>query len=399
MINIKKNIIVSAISALAITAPASSIASSLEGVIKDGTLDISFRYRAESVEQNNALDNALANTLKSRLTIKTGSIAGLSLLVEGDHTLHLTDEFWDKEGANTESKSIVLDQETTQLNQVYLQYTGYKSVIKAGNQRINLDNQRHIGGVGFRQDEATFDAISINNKSIDNTIIFAAISNNRNSITNGNTEESIALLNAKYFLSPELSVTGYYYHISDLGTKNSGTDLSTTGLRATGVVGADIKFEAEIATQNKTSDTADTNVNYYNLSASKKLGAVITKVGYEIFGSDNGTSSFSTPLGTNHKFMGWTDSYLQAKDGNGLQDLNINAASTINGVKLILQGHKFDAVEGGADLGYEVGFVLAKKIKNYGVNFKVSQFTSSEESLALGLVDTTKIWLTGTAKF
>jgi hypothetical protein len=398
MNNFKKKIIVSAISALAITAPTSSFASSFGSAIDDGTLDVNFRYRAESVDQDNALNNALANTLKSRITIKTGSVAGLSLLVEGDNTLHITDGFFDKDGTNTDSESIVLDQETTQLNQAYLQYASHDSVIKAGNQRINLDNQRHVGGVGFRQDEATFDAISVTNKSIDNTAIFAAFANNRNSITNTNTEESIALLNIKYSISPELAITGYYYDISDLDKKDSGKDLSTLGLRATGTVGASIKFEAEIATQEKATNSADTSTLYYNLSAGKKLGSVMAKVGYEVFGSDSGAASFGTPLGTNHKFMGWTDSYLQA-DGNGLQDISINAVTKISGVKLVLQAHKFDAVEGSSDLGSEIGFVIAKKFKNYGANLKVSQFMSSDDSVALGKVDATKLWLTGTAKF
>jgi hypothetical protein len=128
------------------------------------------------------------------------------------------------------------------------------------------------------------------------------------------------------------------------------------------------------------------------------LGSVMAKVGYEVFGSDSGAASFGTPLGTNHKFMGWTDSYLQA-DGNGLQDISINAVTKISGVKLVLQAHKFDAVEGSSDLGSEIGFVIAKKFKNYGANLKVSQFMSSDDSVALGKVDATKLWLTGTAKF
>ena len=54
---------------------------------------------------------------------------------------------------------MVADPKGTELNQGYVQYKGIDNVgLKLGRQRINLDNQRFIGGVGWRQQEQTFDA-------------------------------------------------------------------------------------------------------------------------------------------------------------------------------------------------------------------------------------------------
>ncbi|MEH6346181.1 MAG: hypothetical protein V7785_13905 [Bermanella sp.] len=396
MKNFKKSVIASTISTLALSMTMTTQAQSFDELIKESNLDINFRYRAESVDvDNGTTDSALANTLKSRLTFKSAEIEGLSLLVEGDSTLHISDEFYDKDGVNTDNKDTVLDQETTQLNQAYLQYNGFGSTIKAGNQRINLDNQRHVGGVGFRQDEATFDAVSITNKSIDNTTIFLATANNRNSITNTNTKEDINLLNVKYAISKGLSASAYYYGIDDMGQENSGVDFDTFGLRTAGSIGG-ILLEAELATQDKTTATADTTSLYYNVSIGQKISGVTAKLGYEVFGSDDGEAAFATPLGTNHKFFGWTDKFLGGAGNNGIQDVNFSAVTKVSGVKLVAQLHKFDAVEGSGDLGSEMGFLVAKKFGDFGASLKVAQYFSTEET---GDIDITKLWLTGTAKF
>ena len=395
MKNFKRSVIASTISTLALSMTMTTQAQSFDELIKESNLDINFRYRAESVDvDNGTTDSAVANTLKSRLTFKSAEIAGVSLLVEGDSTLHITDEFYDKDGVNTDNKDTVLDQETAQLNQAYLQYNGFGSTIKAGNQRINLDNQRHVGGVGFRQDEATFDAVSITNKSIDNTTIFLAAANNRNTITNDNTEEDIKLLNVKYAVNKEMSVSGYFYDIKDANGFDD-LDFATLGVRVAGSVG-EILLEAELASQDKTTDASDTTSLYYNISVGQKFSGVTAKLGYEVFGSDDGEAAFATPLGTNHKFFGWTDKFLTGNGNDGIQDLNFSAVTKVSGVKLVAQLHKFDAVEGSDDLGSEMGFLVAKKFGNFGASLKVAQYFSTEET---GDVDITKLWLTGTAKF
>jgi hypothetical protein len=389
----KKTILSTAITALALTTTMGVQAEGFDQVVKDATADLNFRYRVESSDVDNSLDAALANTLKSRLTIKTGEVAGFSVLVEGDNVLHITDDFTDSENGNT-THNLVKDPETTQLNQAYLQYKGFDSTIKAGNQRINLDNQRHVGGVAFRQDEATFDAVSVTNKSVENTTVFAAVANNLNSITNANTEDTIVLVNVKYQVNPDLATTGFFYQLDDDTTVGQ-----TMGVRATGVA-ADIKYEAELARQ--TNDISDHAPLYVHLSASKKLGSVNVKAGFESLGSDEdaGTNvNFTTPLGTNHKFLGWSDVYLKGAGANGIQDIYANAVTKVSGVKLVAQLHKFDAAEGSADLGTEIGFLAAKKIKNYGISLKLAQFIATADSEAMSKRDTTKVWLTGTAKF
>ena len=388
MKTLHKTLLATAISGIALSSAVSVQAESFDEFVKGSSVDLNFRYRVESADVEGGADAALANTLKSRATFKSGDLSGFSVLVEGDNVLHITEDFNSTENGNATYDKVV-DPETTQLNQAYIQYSGFDSTIKAGNQRIVLDNQRHVGGVAFRQDEATFDALSVTNKSINGTTIFAAVANNRNTIKNVNTEEDITFVNVKHSISKDIAATGFYYGIEFA----TGAQLDTFGLRASGAIDG-ISFEAELATQdNETNETF-----YYHLNAGTKLGSVKTTLGYEVMGSDDGAASFNTPLGTNHKFLGWSDTYLSAAQwgANGIQDIYASAVTKVAGVKLVGQLHSFSASEGGDDMGTELGFLAAKKFGAYGASLKLAQFNAGDSGAAS---DVTKIWLTGSAKF
>src|SRR3546814_5482681 len=53
----------------------------------------------------------------------------------------------------------IADPQNIELNRLHLQYRGVAgSIVTVGRQRINLDDQRFVGSVGWRQNEQTFDA-------------------------------------------------------------------------------------------------------------------------------------------------------------------------------------------------------------------------------------------------
>ena len=385
-----KTLLAVAISSLALSSGVSVQAQSFDDLVKESSVDLNFRYRVESADvDKESTDSALANTLKSRITFKSAEVGGVSLLVEGDSVIHVTEDFNSSENGETEY-DLVKDPETTQINQAFVQYKGFDTTVKVGNQAINLDNQRHVGSVAFRQDEATFDAVTVVNQSVENLTVVAGFADNVNTITNSNLELDIIILNAKYAFSPELAATTFFYGAE--GT--DGETLNTVGFRAVGDVNG-IKYEAEVASQNESE--ADTDALYYNFSAATKVASVTAKLGLEVFGSDGGDAAFATPLGTNHKFFGWSDAYLNGNDANGLQDINFSAVTKVSGVKLVAQLHKFDSVEGSDDLGTEIGIMAAKKFGDYGASIKLAQFSEGDEGPSA--VDATKLWVTGTAKF
>src|SRR3546814_896005 len=92
----------------------------------------------------------------------------LSVLVEGEGTLALNEDY--NSGVNLKTAfPIVADPENIELNRIQLQYKGLPgTVLTVGRQRINLDDQRFVGSVGWRDNEQTFDAVRIENSSIKN---------------------------------------------------------------------------------------------------------------------------------------------------------------------------------------------------------------------------------------
>ena len=122
------------------------------------------RLRYELVDQDNQLKNADAWTLRLRPSLETGSWHGLSAFVQGEGTVEINDHFNSTRNAET-NYSTVPDPQNLQLNQAYLKYAySPKFDLSIGRQAINLDNQRFVGSVAWRQNDQTFDAISLNIK-------------------------------------------------------------------------------------------------------------------------------------------------------------------------------------------------------------------------------------------
>ena len=344
---------------------------------KAGKTTISLRLRNENVDQDVAAnETASANTLRTRLTYQSGDVSGVSVVAEVDNVKALTDTNYNDLTNGKTTERVIADHEYTDVNQFYFQYKAGDTTVKLGNQRILLDNQRHVGGVGFRQDEATFDAISVTNTSIPNTKIYVAGFNNRHTITGADTLEDGFLGNVNYKMGKELSLTGYAYLLNDIG---GAADFNTYGLRATGAIDIAV-YEVEFATQSRDVGGNENDTTYYNIAAGVKLDGVTVKLGQELLGSDDGAAAFSTPLGTNHAFNGWTDTYLGGAGNDGLEDTYLNVVAKVAGLKLVGQYHSYTGDDSGNDLGSEYGFVVAKKINNYGLSLKASQFDASDDS-------------------
>src|SRR3546814_15997489 len=66
---------------------------------------------------------------------------------------------WSSDVCSSDLFSTIADPQNIELNRLHLQYRGVEgSIVTVGRQRINLDDQRFVGSVGWRQNEQTFDA-------------------------------------------------------------------------------------------------------------------------------------------------------------------------------------------------------------------------------------------------
>ncbi|MGS2723353.1 alginate export family protein [Porticoccus sp. GXU_MW_L64] len=375
-------------------------ANSLSDAFKNGTVKGNFRLRYEEVD-NTSSDGAL--TLRSRLTFQSAEYKGFSALLEMDDVSHFgSDNFVG-----------IPDPEGSEVNQSWIKYNFGKSDATFGRQRINLDNQRFVGGVGFRQNEQTYDGISYTDKHLKDTTVFVANINNVNRIFGedspiGDHDNDSWLVNANYsgFKNGKLSL--YAYLLDNSNAALFSTD--TYGIRYSGKAGKSFSYNLEYATQSDAANNPlDYSAEYLLLEGSLQTKPVKLTLGYELLGSDNGDTGgsllndgrFITPLATLHKFQGWTDMFIAGGTGNidtGVEDLYFSVSGKAGGFKLVFVYHDFSADKASAtvdDLGSEWGFLVGRKINdNLNLSLKYADYSADDFG-----TDTEKLWLTAQFAF
>lgn len=255
-------------------APASAAEASgtLVDAIRNSDLKFHFRYRYEDVNQDNALDTAEASTLKSRLTFTTQAWQGWQAQVEIDDISPIGDDDYNSTNNNETGYSVVADPEGTEINQAWIAYSGLcDSTLKFGRQRVLLDNERFVGGVGWRQNEQTYDGGSIVNKSLPDTTITYAYVYNVNRVFGpedgttaawlGDWESDISLLNVNYtgLKVGALSAYAYLMDIDDAEAQSNETyGLRFAGKQALGKT-VNLLYTLEYARQE---DYGDNPVGY-----------------------------------------------------------------------------------------------------------------------------------------
>jgi hypothetical protein len=404
MKNVRRITLASAISAIVALPAFAESASSITEALKGGDVTLSFRMRYEDVTVANPVaadGTADVLSLKTRLTYVSQDYSGFGLGLEMDDVTHITD--LEPEGTG----AAIADPEGTEVNQWYLSYKAGKSVAKAGRNRILLDNQRFVGGVGFRQNEQTYDSYIIQSNDFEKLSLFGAyitavkrIFGEQN--VTGVHDNKTVLLNAKYAFNETINLTGYYYDIDNISA--AATSNSTFGLRANGKI-TDFTYEAEVANQSESGDNpANYSASYLGLKAGYTLKPVTLSLGYESLGTDGANGRFITPLATLHIFQGWTDVFLGGGTGNvvgGIDDLFFGVSGNAGPVNLALVYHQFDVndsdLTGYDSFGNEIGFVVAGKVSGIGLSLKYADFTAEDD--ATGFNDTQKLWLTAEASF
>jgi len=369
---------------------AAAPATSLEEAFTGGDASLSFRYRYEFVDQDGKNKDANASTLKTRLNYKTKQYQNATAFVEFDNTTEVLSGTYNDTQNDETDYPVVADPKNTDVNQAYLDYAApADTLVRYGRQRILLDNQRFVGGVGWRQNEQTYDAFTLVNTSIPDTTVVLTNITNVNTIKGTNINgENHQVLNINNKSLPFGAISAYAYMLTDIS--------DTYGVRFAGKTDLDalsLLYTFEYSTQ-ETDDTASNEADYYVTELGAAVAGITAKLGYEVLGSDDGDYGFSTPLGTNHKFNGWADKFL-ATPGDGLEDLYLTVATKLAGPKIALTYHQFEANEGGAEYGDEIDLAISQDFaERYNVLLKGAAYNADEHA-----TDTTKIWLQLSAKF
>jgi len=363
--------------------------------ITGGKASLDMRYRYENVDQDSFADEAQASTIRTRLGYTTGDFNDLSAMMEMENT---SDAGADDYSPENPGYPTIGDQTQTELNQFYLQFAGIeKTQARIGRQRIGLDNSRFVGNAGWRQNEQTFDAFSVQNESIESLKLFYGFVNNMQTTAGTKADMETHLLNAQYAGLPFGTISVYGY-LLDYDLASVGTDTQTFGARFTGKSeigdGMNLLYSAEYANQADYADSTNIDTDYWLLEGGISVAVVTAKLGYEVLGSDNGTAAFQTPLASRHGFQGWSDVILVTPN-TGVEDLYISADVTVAEMVLTAAYHDFAANDGDLDHGDEINLGVSKKFgKNYTLGTKYASYNADHLS-----VDTDKLWILGEVKF
>lgn len=442
--------------------------------VKEGKNLTSFRLRYEHVNQdglqpgnfangkpnptaNKDLEDAQALTVRSLIGWQTAPYHNFSFAGQLINVTKLVDNFNDStnnilvNGASNQSRNIeyakVIDPSYTGLNQLYIDWTGIKNTrLRLGRQQVNLDNVRFVGDIGFRQVMQVFDGVSVLNKSLPDTEIFAAHFEKITQITAEQRDGDLEIANIKYRISPTESLVGYGYlsNVDDLGFGNAwfgaGTlnnagkpnisaDQSnkTFGLRLDGTHPFNPNFRAHYTAEYaKQTDYADgdnrIDAHYYKIGGGLGFDDLNFRIDQELLSSNNNKYAFQTPYGTNHLFQGWVDKFL-ATPRSGIKDTFVTASYKYNNFLFFADYHfihadeDFNTVGGGTKTngnkyGKEWNVAATYNYsKNIMAKVEYGKFTEDDHYAPTANVannvagnrnrirDTDKLWLTGMYTF
>ncbi len=395
-----------AMSATALPAFASD---ALVNAFKEGDAWLDMRYRYEYVSQDNLPEDAHASTLRTRLGYKTGNLYDFSALAEFENIAQIgSDNYNDTLNGRT-SHPVVADVEDTAINQLFLEYNGLPETrLRIGRERINLDEQRFIGSVGWRQNDQTFDAATIYNTSLPDTKIMYGYLNNVNRIFGtdspiGDFDSDSHILNINNSSYTIGNITAYAY-LLDFQDDAPALSSQSYGASLKGAVpiNSDVsfKYHAEYAHQSDYGNNAVSyDADYYHLAPAISAYGITATLGYEVLGSDNGAIAFSTPLATLHKFNGFADIFLNTP-ATGLEDAYIDVSyqhhssdilPQLNGLKLKTQYHDFSSEDTNQNFGTEwdvtghMPIMQRYYIEARYADYHADTFASDTQKFILGL--------------
>jgi hypothetical protein len=379
-------------------------------ILDDIKLSGQIRPRYEYADIDNGVDAGQALTSRIKLNASTG-LFGVDGLHANIGLIGVYDFGWTSNNGlttGTANNDKIVDPATAMLSNLEVDYTINKTTLHAGRGQVNLDNQRFIGTVGWRQLERSYDTVFIADNSIKNLSVLAAwVYGYQGVNANDTTDTNSVLLHAAYTVMPELKITAYDYMLANIH--------DTYGLALTGKIKLDtvkLDYRAEYAQQSdatmeihtQTPTTGKADASYYNLDLGANVNGILAGVNYEFLSGANASgteTAFTTPLATGHKFNGWADKFLTTPDG-GLIDANVRLGYTAKGFgKFLAVYHDFTAdtkrqndANGNPtdDLGSEFDVVYSNKIPGVNGLTGLLKYADYSKGAVNNATDTTKFW-------
>lgn len=361
------------------------------------------RLRMETVDQGTPEAEAVTLRIRGGAEAELGRF---SLLGEVEGTVAPLDNynafpFAIADEQRRTQHAVIGDPRNLELNRLQLQYKSADLTVTAGRQRINLDDQRWVGSVGWRQNEQTFDALRGEGKlgpvAVDLTYamsqrtIFGEDAGPRTAYRGeflfAGVGTKLGPIEGKLF-SHLLDYEEAFF-LANSSQTYGGIVNGTFSLGP----GTKLSMRASYARQSDYGENPfDYAADYWSLEGGPRIGNFNIVAGWEQLGSDNGRA-VQTPMATLHKFNGWADLFL-ATPAEGLEDAYVTFGKAFNGVKALpglnaqLSFHQFDSAETDVEYGTEWDASAGLKLGKLGLLLKYANYNAKDFGQ-----DTRKLWL------
>jgi Alginate export len=395
-----------AVSSMTLTgmAGAQEVESFLEA-ISGGRPTLNLRPRYEHADQTGR-DNGRATTLRTLAGWKTQSWNHLAGTIELIDVGRLNDDYNDNLNGKVQYP-VIADPDNTDVNQLYVDYSGLpETVVRTGRQSIKLDNVRFIGNVEFRQVMQVFNGITVENRSLPATRIYAGYLARVKTVSTRQFETDTVLLNARVSFSPTdtLAVYGYFQNQGNAISPSAfaaappqNTSNRITGLRVDGSrpLGEEWKllYTGEVAKQHPHAGSdLRIDAEYRRIGIGGQWRDNFIRVDQELLGSNRGQYAFQFPLATNHLFQGWADQFL-VTPRQGIRDVFYTAGAKIEKLQLLGEYHHFNSDVGNIEFGRELDLSAAYALTPQLVG-KIEYANYHAGDPASGKTDLTRVWVT-----
>jgi hypothetical protein len=391
------------------------------------------RLRWEHVDQANIAEKADSVTVRLRAGAEVRHASGLSFLAEGEGTLAIGARynafpFPVASGQRRPQYPVVADPENIDLNRLQIQYKGKAGTLTVGRQRINIDDQRWVGSVAWRQNEQTFDALRGEAKlgpvaldgiyAISQRTIFGIDAGRAADFAPGAgprqaIDGDFVLLNATAKLGP-VNLRAFAYLLDYDPAFFRANSSQTFGGKATASFPLADKMKLNVmASYARQSDYGSNPVAYAADYVAAEGGLAIhgltLTAGYEELGSDSTAAAgagraVQMPLSTLHKFNGWADLFLTTPN-TGLRDYYLGAAYKFEGIRQLpglnaaVIWHTFDSAAGGLDYGDEWNAQVGFKLGKVALLAKYANYRRHGAPDFAADVDTERFWLQAEVAF
>lgn len=385
----------------ACTAVSVSAAETASSAFTAPELKMLFRYRLEAVDQDGLAENALASTLLSRFSLTQQFSHGWSAGGEFDYVAAIGDKNYNDSINGKTTYPLVADPAGADLNQAFVMYQSGEQTLKIGRQRINLANERFVGGVGWRQNEQTFDAVRYQASLSSELKLDYSYSSKVNRVLGskspqGDWSSDLHLLDLRYQPNSnhQLGVFVYQMEFDDallVSNQTLGLDYQYSQVLSQS---SRYMLYGSYARQQDAGDNPNSyDAEYWTVEANLWLDQWQSGLGVEVLGSDN-SIGFATPLATLHKFQGFADKFLTTP-ANGIEDKYLKLGYKLDQLELMAFYHWLDAAEDEADYGKELDLQLSYNLNaQHAVLLKYADYQANSLH-----TDTSKFWLQWLAKY